>query len=136
MMHLLVFAVVTGLALVVTLLVGRDAWFNADANLRLAEIDDGRSRSGQGDRAAARRDVQVRRAELRLFAAARAYAAEKLDRASRAALLEMPGASEALEVPGVDLLLAELGAAALRYAAAAPSTRGGARTQTRWKDLS
>ena len=71
MMHLLAFAVVTGLALVVTLLVGRDAWFNADANLRLAEIDDGRSRSAQGDRAAARRDVQVRRAELRLFAAAR-----------------------------------------------------------------
>jgi hypothetical protein len=76
--------------------------------------------SRAADRAAARREARVRRAELRLFAASRAYAA-RLDRVSGAPLLETPGASDAPEVPSVVVLLAELEAAALHFAEVAPA---------------
>jgi hypothetical protein len=86
--------------------------------------------SRAADRAAARREARVRRAELRLFRAARAYAA-KFDRNSGAPLLRAPVTSDTPEVPSVVVLLAELEAAALHYADVAPALRRGLRRRQR-----
>jgi hypothetical protein len=78
--------------------------------------------SRAADRAAARREARVRRAELRLFRAARAYAV-KFDRNSGAPLLRASLTSDTPEVPSVVALLTELEAAALHYADVAPALR-------------
>ena len=63
------------------------------------------------------REGRVRRAELRLFAAARAYAA-RLDRFSARSL---PEVSKAPELPSVIERLTELEAAALHFAEVVPA---------------
>lgn len=77
--------------------------------------------SRAADRVAARREARVRRAELRLFAAARAYA-EQIDRTASTSSLTGDGGAPSESGAVVDAL-AELEAAALRYAEIAPARR-------------
>lgn len=71
------------------------------------------------DRTAARREARKRRAELRLFAACRRYAAA-FDSRTRAPVLASPDAAEHAESPSVVELLAELEAAVFNFAEMVP----------------
>jgi len=71
------------------------------------------------DRTAAKREARKRRAELRLFAAARRYAAA-FDHQTGAPVLASPDAAERPEVPGVVELFTELEAAVLYFAEMVP----------------
>lgn len=74
--------------------------------------------SRAADRRAARREARSRRAELRLFTAARSYS-EVLDR--RAAGVTVEGETiDAPELPGMIAALTELEAAALNFAEVVP----------------
>lgn len=86
--------------------------------------------SRASDRLAARREARVRRAELRLFAAARAYA-RRLDCFSSSPLTEaISEASAEPELPSVIELLTEMEAAALNFANVVPA---GSRRRQRGK---
>jgi len=77
------------------------------------------------DRAAARREARARRAELRLFAASRAYAA-RLDRAAAHATVD-PAPDPEPQLPSVVAALADLEAAALHFAEVVPASARGRR---------
>lgn len=72
------------------------------------------------DRTAARREARARRAELRLFAAARAYRAH-IDRGASPLIDTSPDASATPELPTFIERLTELEAAALHFANVVPS---------------
>jgi hypothetical protein len=82
------------------------------------------------DRRAARREARKRRAELRLFGAARTYAAG-FDARACAPLLPLPGELDDKDGPSLDELLAELVAAALNYAWVVPLPRRRRRVRRR-----